>query len=100
MIENDEWTQEEYFEYKKILNSQGISVYLIDTIAKTIDGIDTILYNPYEMKALPQGSFFVFYCDSGNSTLKRLNEYKQKFEGYHCKSLRGGRAYWRKNYKG
>lgn len=100
MIENDEWTQEDFYRYKQELQKDNIKVYLIDTIAKNIDGMDTMLYNPYEMKELEKGSYFVFYCDSGNATLSRLNEYKKRFADYHCKSLRGGRAYWRKNYKG
>jgi hypothetical protein len=100
VLESDEWTQEELFEYKEILQKDGIDIYLIDTIAKEIDGADTMLYNPYEMIRLPKGSYFVFYCDSGNATMTRLNEYKKKFPDYYCKSLKGGRAYWRKSYKG
>jgi hypothetical protein len=100
MLESDEWTQEDFFAHKKELKDQGVEVYLIDTIAKSIDGYESILYNPYEMIRLPKGSYFVFYCDSGNATLARLDEYKKKFADYHCKSLRGGKGYWRKSYRG
>ncbi|MEA2092085.1 MAG: hypothetical protein U9O83_06960 [Campylobacterota bacterium] len=49
------------------------------------------------MKKYPDGTIFVFYCDSGKATLERLKEYKEKFPHHHCISLRGGRGYWRKN---
>lgn len=93
----EEWTQKEFLLNKKKLESDGIKVLLIDTILSPIDGADTILYNPFELKKEPEGSVFVFYCDTGKATMNRLNEYKKKFPEYHCISLRGGRGYWRKN---
>ncbi|WP_297440241.1 hypothetical protein [Sulfurimonas sp.] len=93
----NEWTQKEFLQNKKKLESEGKKVVLVDTILAPIEKADTITYNPYEMKQYPEGSVFVFYCDSGKATLDRLNEYKQKFPQYHCVSLKGGRGYWRKN---
>ncbi|MDD3442318.1 MAG: hypothetical protein PHW89_03560 [Sulfurimonas denitrificans] len=93
----DEWTQKEFLQNKKELESQGIRVLLIDTILSRIEKADTTLYNPHELKNEPQGSVFVFYCDSGKATLNRLKEYKEKFPKHHCISLKGGRGYWRVN---
>lgn len=93
----DEWTQKEFLQNKKRLEAEGIKVVLIDTILSPIDGADTIVYNPYELKNEPEGSIFVFYCDSGKATLNRLDEYKKKFPKQHCISLKGGRGYWRIN---
>lgn len=99
MFEKEEWTQEELYKYTKILNKQGIKVILIDTILKPLNNIETITYNPFEMNAMPKGTVFVFYCDTGKTTKERLNYYKNKFKDYKCISLRGGRGYWRPNYQ-
>lgn len=93
----DEWTQKEFLHNKKKLEQQGIKVLLIDTILSPIEKADSIVYNPYTLQNEPEGSVFVFYCDSGKATLQRLQEYKKKFPKHHCVSLKGGRGYWRKN---
>ena len=93
----DEWTQQEFLENKKALQQQGIEVVLVDTILNPIAKANTVTYNPYELKKYPKGSVFVFYCDTGKATKERLGEYKEKFPGYHCVSLKGGRGYWRKD---
>ena len=93
----DEWTQEEYLANKIILEKNGTKVLLIDTILSPIEKANSVVYNPFELKSEPKGSVFVFYCDSGKSTLNRLREYKAKFPDHICISLRGGRGYWRKN---
>ncbi|OIP53487.1 MAG: hypothetical protein AUK54_08765 [Helicobacteraceae bacterium CG2_30_36_10] len=93
----DEWTQKEFLHNKKKLEEEGKLVVLVDTILSPIDKANTQTYNPYELQNLPLGSVFVFYCDSGKATLKRLKEYKIKFPQHHCISLKGGRGYWRKN---
>jgi len=93
----NEWTQKEFLEHKRSLEKEGKKVVLVDTILAPIEKADTITYNPYEMKNYPEGSVFVFYCDTGKATLDRLKEYKEKFPKHHCISLKGGRGYWRKN---
>ena len=93
----NEWTQKEFLENKAKLEKEGTKVVLIDTILSPIEKIDTVVYNPYELKKYPDSSVFVFYCDSGKATFNRLNEYKEKFPNMHCISLKGGRGYWRKN---
>lgn len=93
----DQWTQKEFLENKIKLEKEGIKVLLIDTILSPIAKAHAIVYNPHELKNLPDGSIFVFYCDSGKATLDRLPEYKEKFPKQHCISLKGGRGYWRKN---
>ena len=93
----NEWTQKEFLQNKKRLEAKGIKVLLIDTILSPIEKTDTVVYNPYELNKEPQGSVFVFYCDSGKSTLNRLKEYKKRFPLHHCISLKGGRGYWRIN---
>lgn len=93
----NEWTQEEYLRNKILLEKDGIKVVLIDTILSPIDKADSVVYNPHELKLEPKGTVFVFYCDTGKSTLNRLKEFKAKFPEYICISLRGGRGYWRKN---
>ncbi len=90
-----EWTQTEYLVKKAELEEAGIKVYLIDTILNPIDGADTQVYNPVELKKAPKGSYFVFYCDTGKSTKERLKEFSVKFPDHHCISLKGGRGYWR-----
>jgi hypothetical protein len=92
-----EWTQEEYLANKMSLEKNGVKVLLIDTILSPIDKADSIVYNPYKLKNEPKGSVFVFYCDTGKSTLNRLDEFKVKFPDHICISLKGGRGYWRKN---
>ncbi|RXJ60235.1 hypothetical protein [Candidatus Marinarcus aquaticus] len=99
MFTKDEWTQEELYKYSLELEKHNIKVVLIDTILKPLENIESITYNPYEMREFPKGSIFVFYCDTGKTTKERLNYYKQKFPEYHCVSLRGGRGYWRPNYR-
>ena len=93
----NEWTQKEFLQNKLKLQKDGVEVILIDTILSPIEKIQTTLYNPYELSKYPDGTVFVFYCDSGKATLNRLNEYKEKFPNMHCISLKGGRGYWRKN---
>jgi len=93
----DEWTQEEFLKNKQKLQQEGVDVVLVDTILSPIEKADTVVYNPYELKKYPEGSVFVFYCDTGKATKERLKEYKEKFPNHHCISLKGGRGYWRKN---
>ena len=93
----NEWTQKEFLENKKKLQKEGVAVVLVDTILSPIEKANTITYNPYEMKKYPDGTVFVFYCDTGKATLNRLKEYREKFPQHHCVSLKGGRGYWRKN---
>ncbi|MBN2870077.1 MAG: hypothetical protein JXK04_03885 [Campylobacterales bacterium] len=93
----DEWTQQEYLRYRKELEEQGVKVLLIDTILNPIDGAETVLYSPPLLRSEPEGSVFVFYCDSGKSSRERLREFRSKFPNHVCISLRGGRGYWRKN---
>ena len=93
----DEWTQEEYLREKARLEKEGVKVLLIDTILSPIEKADTVVYNPHLLKEEPEGSVFVFYCDTGKATKERLAEYRARFPKHHCISLRGGRGYWRKN---
>ncbi len=93
----NEWTQKEFLQNKKKLEADGIKVLLVDTILSPIEKADTVVYNPYELQNEPDGSVFVFYCDTGKATLDRLKEYKEKFPKHVCISLKGGRGYWRKN---
>ncbi|AXX92617.1 hypothetical protein CPU12_01995 [Malaciobacter molluscorum LMG 25693] len=95
MFEEDIWTQEELLKNKKELEKKNIKVVLVDTILKPLDNMETVTYNPFELKNFPKGSVFVFYCDTGKTTQERLSFYKSKFPEYKCVSLKGGRAYWR-----
>ena len=88
----DEWTQEEFLRNKKELEAQGIKVLLIDTILNPIEGAQTTLFSPPLLKNEPEGSVFVFYCDSGKGTFNRLKEFREKFPNHVCISLRGGRG--------
>ncbi|PLY05135.1 MAG: hypothetical protein C0625_13960 [Arcobacter sp.] len=99
MFEKDEWTQQELYKYTKELEKENRKVILIDTIIKPIENIETMTYNPYEMAEMPEGTVFVFYCDTGKTTKERLNYYRKKFPKNNCISLRGGRGYWRPNYQ-
>lgn len=92
----EEWTQEEYLREKKRLEAKGVKVLLIDTILNPIEHAQTVTYNPPMLQAEPEGSVFVFYCDTGKATKERLSEFRRKFPGKYCVSLRGGRGYWRK----
>lgn len=93
----DQWTQKEFLENKIKLEKDGVKVLLIDTILSPIEKAQTVVFNPHALKNEPEGSVFVFYCDSGKGTFDRLQEYKEKFPKQHCISLKGGRGYWRKN---
>ena len=95
----DEWTQEEFLRNKIRLEKEGRKVLLIDTILNPIEYTDTVVYNPVLLKDEPEGSVFVFYCDTGKATMDRLREYKEKFPQHHCLSLKGGRGYWRKHFQ-
>ncbi len=95
----DEWTQEEYLRAERELQKCGRQVILVDTIAKEIEGADAVLYNPYELQKLPEGTVLVFYCDTGKETKERLEEFRRRFPGKVCISLRGGRGYWRKTLR-
>lgn len=95
----DEWTQEEFLRNKCELEGQGIKVLLIDTILNSIDGVQSTLYAPPLLRSEPEGSVFVFYCDTGKSSKERLGEFRSKFPNHVCISLRGGRGYWRKNLR-
>lgn len=94
-----EWTQTEFLVQQAELEEQGIKVYLIDTVLNAIPGTDTYVYNPIELQKAPKGSYFVFYCDTGKTTMDRLDEYAAKFPDQHCISLKGGRGYWRHNLR-
>lgn len=95
----EEWTQEEYLREKQRLEAEGVRVLLIDTILSPIDYAETVTYNPPLLQQEPDGSVFVFYCDTGKATKERLAEFRKKFPNKHCISLRGGRGYWRKHLK-
>lgn len=95
-MQKQEWSQEEYLQQKAMNMQKGIQTVLIDTINTPIEGTETVLYNPFELKEYPKDSVFVFYCDTGKSTRERLEEYQKKFPDKRCISLRGGRGYWRK----
>lgn len=95
----DVWTQEEFLRNKAKLEKEGVKVLLIDTILNPISHTDTVVYNPVELKDEPEGSVFVFYCDTGKATMDRLAEYRRKFPRHHCLSLKGGRGYWRKHFQ-
>ena len=97
MIYPKEWTQKEFLENKRSLQKSNTQVVLIDTILSPIEKAETVVYNPYELKSYPDGTIFVFYCDTGKATMDRLKEYQKKFPTMHCISLKGGRGYWRKN---
>lgn len=99
MFLKDEWTQEELFRNKKILEKEGVKVVVIDTILKPLESIETITYNPYEMNNYPKNTVFVFYCDTGKTTKERIGYYRKKFPNYKCVSLKGGRAYFRPNFQ-
>ena len=70
-----EWTQKEFLQNKIKLEKEGVEVVLVDTILSPIEKANTTIYNPHEMKNYPDGTVFVFYCDSGKATLDRLQEY-------------------------
>jgi len=93
----DEWTQEQFLREKERLEREGVKVLLIDTILAPIEKAGTVVYNPFELQKEPEGSVFVFYCDTGKGTKERLAEFRKKFPKQHCISLKGGRGYWRKN---
>lgn len=95
-MQKQEWTQNEYLQKKKECGQKGIQIILVDTVNAPIEGMDTVLYNPYELQAYPEGTVFVFYCDTGKSTMERLEEYQRRFPDKECISLRGGRGYWRR----
>ncbi len=99
MFTKDEWTQKELFLYTQELEKEGRKVVLVDTILKPIENIETITYNPYEMQQMPEGTVFVFYCDTGKTTKERLAFYRKKLPGFECVSLHGGRGYWRPNFR-
>ncbi|MCK9371940.1 MAG: hypothetical protein M0P91_01990 [Sulfuricurvum sp.] len=96
-LDVDEWTQTEYLTNKRVLEERGVKVLLIDTILNPILGTQTVTYSPPLLRAEPEGSVFVFYCDTGKSSKERLKEFRSKFPNHVCISLRGGRGYWRKN---
>ena len=99
MFSKDEWTQLELLKNKKFLEDNGTKVVIVDTILKPIDGIETVTYNPFTLNEYPEGSVFVFYCDTGKTTKERLDYYKKKFPKHKCISLKGGRGYFRPNFK-
>jgi hypothetical protein len=95
----DEWTQEEFLRNKHALEKTGTKVLLVDTILNPIEHTDTVTYNPVLLKQEPEGTIFVFYCDTGKATQDRLAEYKERFPKHVCISLKGGRGYWRKHFQ-
>jgi len=99
MLLKDEWTQIELLKYTKELKKEGREVVLVDTILKPISTMAAITYNPYEMNTYEKGTVFVFYCDTGKTSMSRLEFYRKKLPNYTCISLKGGRAYWRPNFQ-
>jgi hypothetical protein len=96
MMDKKEWSQEEYLKHKKHNEAHGIQTVLVDTINVPIEGVESVLYNPYELQAYPEGTVLVFYCNTGKTTMERLEEYQKRFPDKACISLRGGRGYWRR----
>jgi len=99
MLSKNEWTQTELLKNTKELNKKDIEVVLVDTILKPLSTMSCITYNPYEMNTYKEGTVFVFYCDTGKTTMSRLEFYRKKLPNYTCISLKGGRAYWRPNFQ-
>ena len=98
-LDVDEWSQEQFLKNRALLEDLGIKVFLVDTIAVPIHGVDSYIYNPPKMRDEPKGSVFVFYCDTGKSSKERLAEFRSKFPDFFCISLKGGKAYWNRYQK-
>lgn len=90
-----ELTQKELFQVMDELAEEGVETVLVDTILKPLPGFPTMKLNPPEMKKMKPGTLFVFYCDTGKTTMERLSAFQRQFPDHRVASLRGGRAYWR-----
>ena len=74
-----ELTQKELFDVMERLEEEGVETVLVDTM----------------LEKEPEGSVFVFYCDTGKSTMERLPAFERQFPDHRVASLRGGRSRWR-----
>lgn len=103
IFKNDEWTQEELLNYQKSLKEEGVEIVLVDTVLRPINSSEVKCerYNPYELLAKydKEKTVFVLYCDTGKSTKERISYFRSKLDGFKVVSLKGGRGYWRPNFK-
>ena len=90
-----ELTQKELFDVMERLEEEGVETVLVDTILKPLPGFPSMTLNPPEMKKMKPGTLFVFYCDTGKSTMERLPAFERQFPDHRVASLRGGRSRWR-----
>ncbi len=85
-----------------LFKAKGFDVILVDTLLKPISTLDfkVLKYDPFVLEKLSkENSILVFYCDSGKTSLARLDFFKARLKGFRCYSLKNGRAYWRQNFQ-
>lgn len=86
----DRWTWTEYFENKKILDSHGVNVVLVDMINHPVEGALPISNELFFGNKYPDGTFFVLYCHSGWSSWYVQMQLKPALPQYTFVNLEGG----------
>lgn len=65
MASKSKRTRTEYFSYKKVLESDGIKVVLVDMINHPVEDAVPISNELFFGNQYPEGTYFVLYCHSG-----------------------------------
>ncbi len=68
MQSTSKWTWSEYFENRKILESEWIQVVLVDMIWQPVEWAVEISDELFFWAQYPEGTYFVLYCHSGWSS--------------------------------
>ena len=86
----DRWTWREYFDQKKVLESQGINVVLVDMINHPVEGSVPISNELFFGNQYPDGTYFVLYCHSGGSSGYVQMQLKPQLPQYTIINMDGG----------
>lgn len=96
------WTRTQYFDNKKILESDGIQVVLVDLPVGRLpwqDPIEGSLEGNNDMffdNRYPDGTYFVFYCYNGCPISEyTANKLRPLLPQYHFIDISGGAAMYK-----
>ena len=87
--DSEQWTWQEYYQKKQELEKRGMKVILVDMIGQPVQGSVPISNELFENK-YPDGTYFVLYCHSGDSSGFLQKKLAKQFPQYHIINMTGG----------
>ena len=90
------WTRNQYFHHRKKLESEGVTVILVDMTGHPIEDSVPVSDELFFGGQYPEGTYFVLYCDSG-CTISGYTKDKliPLFPQYHFIDISSGTGMYR-----